>query len=83
MITKKEVQHVAKLARLNLSKIEIEKYQKELLKILDYIGKLKKINTSINEKNYFHFNIMKEDKVLKFNKKLIDGYLKVKSILKT
>ncbi|PIS17348.1 MAG: Asp-tRNA(Asn)/Glu-tRNA(Gln) amidotransferase GatCAB subunit C, partial [Candidatus Nealsonbacteria bacterium CG09_land_8_20_14_0_10_42_14] len=30
MISKKEVQHIAKLARLDLSQAEIEKYRKEL-----------------------------------------------------
>ena len=40
MITKKDVQHVTKLARLGLTQKEIEKFQRELSKILDYIEKL-------------------------------------------
>lgn len=46
MISKEEVIHVAKLARLKLSEEEIEKYQRELSKILNYIEKLKKVDIS-------------------------------------
>jgi len=42
MISKEEVQHIAKLARLELSEIEIEKMQKDLSSILDYVDILKK-----------------------------------------
>ena len=45
MITKKEVKHIAKLARLGLSEKEIGKFQGELSKILDYIGKLKEVDS--------------------------------------
>jgi len=41
MISKEETQHIAKLARLGLSEVEIEKYQKDLSAILDYVDKLK------------------------------------------
>ncbi len=40
MITRKEVQHIAKLARLGITKKEEEKFAKELSSILDYIEKL-------------------------------------------
>jgi len=40
MITKEEVKHIAKLARLGLTEEEITKFQRELSKILDYIEKL-------------------------------------------
>lgn len=46
MISKKEVQHIAKLARLGLTEKEIAKFQKELSSILDYIGKLKEVDIS-------------------------------------
>lgn len=45
MITKKEVEHIAKLARLGLSEAEKEKYSKELSGILDYMKKLNEVNT--------------------------------------
>jgi aspartyl-tRNA(Asn)/glutamyl-tRNA(Gln) amidotransferase subunit C len=44
MLSKKEVKHIAKLARLGLSGAEIEKFQKELSLILDYVEKIKKIS---------------------------------------
>ena len=42
MISKEEVQHIAKLARLELSEAETEKMQKDLSGILDYFEVLKK-----------------------------------------
>jgi aspartyl/glutamyl-tRNA(Asn/Gln) amidotransferase C subunit len=42
MITKEEVKHIAKLARLELSEKEVEKMQKDLSSILDYFDVLKK-----------------------------------------
>ena len=44
-ITKKEVEHIAKLARLELTGEEIEKMQKELSEILDYFNLLKRTKT--------------------------------------
>jgi len=46
MITKEEVQHVAKLARVELDEQEVEKFQKDLSEILDYFEILKKAHTS-------------------------------------
>lgn len=42
MISKEEVQHIAKLARLELSEGELEKMQKDLSQILDYFELLEK-----------------------------------------
>ncbi len=42
MISKEEVEHIAKLARLELTEKEIEKMQKDLSAILDYFDLLKK-----------------------------------------
>ena len=93
MISKKEVQHIAKLARLSLKPAEEKKFQKELSSILDYIEKLKKVNVSKTEPTFRPLkieNIMRQDKgQRRKNKKLLDlapetqkGYIKVKSILK-
>jgi len=40
-----DVLHIAKLANLPLRKEEIEKYEKQLSSILEYIEKLQKVNT--------------------------------------
>lgn len=65
MINKEQVQHIAKLARLRISKKEEERFQKELSGILDYIEVLKQVNTNKVEPT-FHpneaLNIMREDK---------------------
>lgn len=45
MITKKEVEHVAGLARLGLNEKEKEKLSRELSGILDYFEKLKEVDT--------------------------------------
>ena len=42
MISKEEVQHIAKLARLELTETEVEKMQKDLSAILDYFNLLQK-----------------------------------------
>lgn len=95
MITKQEVEHIVKLARLGLGKTEIAKFQKELSKILNYVEKLKEVDVreikptshSIEIKN-----VMREDeeseklkakseKLLELAPETKNGYLKVKSIL--
>ena len=95
MISKEEVQHIAKLARLGITKKEEEKFARELSKILDYIEKLKEVDISNIEPTSHSIemeNVMREDeekgKLKTKNKKLLelvpetkDGYLKVKSIL--
>jgi len=96
MITKEEVQHVAKLARLGLSEKEIEKMQTELSVILEYIDLLKEVDVS-KIKPTFHSvlieNVMREDRVEQEPpqtvNKLLDevpskekGCVKVKEVLK-
>lgn len=45
MISKQEVKHIAKLARLGITEQEEEKFQKEISSILEYVGELDKIDT--------------------------------------
>lgn len=44
-ITKEQVEHIAKLARISLTEAEKEKMTKELGAILGYVEKLKEVNT--------------------------------------
>lgn len=95
MIKKEEVKHIAKLARLGLTEKEIQKFQKELSSILDYIEKLKETEISKIEPASHSIkveNVMREDrpeeKKLETRKKLIEmapekkeGYWKTKPIL--
>ncbi|MBU1131159.1 Asp-tRNA(Asn)/Glu-tRNA(Gln) amidotransferase subunit GatC [Patescibacteria group bacterium] len=42
-ITKKEIEHLAKLARLELSDTEQEKFSKDISSILQYVNKLQEL----------------------------------------
>jgi len=95
MITKRDVQHVAKLARLGLTEREAKKFQKELSPILDFIERLKEVDILKVEPTSHSIkveNIMREDRVkiegLEVRKKLVEmapeekgGYVRVKAIL--
>lgn len=52
MITKQQVEHIAKLARIQLKEKEIGKFRKELSSILDYFDLLKKADTSKTEPTF-------------------------------
>ncbi|MCB4757343.1 MAG: Asp-tRNA(Asn)/Glu-tRNA(Gln) amidotransferase subunit GatC [Elusimicrobia bacterium] len=45
IITKKDVEYVAKLARIAISPEELEKYQAQLERILGYVSQLRTKNT--------------------------------------
>jgi len=92
MITKKEVQHIAGLARIGVSEKEISKLSKDLSAVLDWIKELQEVDVSGVEP-MAHItgteNVMREDKTRDFeNKEKIielfpekkDGFGKVKSI---
>ncbi|MGN0004738.1 MAG: Asp-tRNA(Asn)/Glu-tRNA(Gln) amidotransferase subunit GatC [Candidatus Gastranaerophilaceae bacterium] len=46
MITKEDVKHVAKLARLELTEEEIEKYSTQLGSILEYVQQMNEVDTT-------------------------------------
>lgn len=45
-LTEEEVRHVAKLAGLTLTRVEVKKFQKQLSEVLNYVEILKKAKTS-------------------------------------
>ena len=45
MLKDSEVKHIAKLARIELSKKEEEKFKEDLSSILDFVNKLGEVNT--------------------------------------
>lgn len=65
-ITLKDVEYVAKLAKLKLSEEEKKKFQKELDKIIKYIDQLNQVDTE-NVPITSHIvpmeNVLREDKV--------------------
>jgi aspartyl-tRNA(Asn)/glutamyl-tRNA(Gln) amidotransferase subunit C len=86
------VKHTAYLARLKLKEEELEKYSKQLSKILDYIEKLKRVDVSgvsptshvIDVKNVFREDKVKEslklDEVLKNAPSKKDGFFVVPKV---
>lgn len=92
MISREEVIHIAKLARLELTEQEIEKMQKDLSSILDYFNVLNKVKTKPAKMVSNKENVLRKDESLPENNNsagdLInaapdkkDGYIKVKQIL--
>jgi len=92
MISLKEVQHIAKLARLAVTKKEEGKFREDLSKILDYVEKLKKVDitgTLATSHPLLIKNIVRADEAEKQAQRLVaaapetkDNYIKVKSILR-
>ncbi len=93
MLTKEEVIKVAKLARIALTETEVEKFQKELSMVLDYVEELKLVNVDgLEEVAQVTglVNVQRQDVVVDHgNRQAIfsqapemkDGYFKVKAIL--
>ncbi|RUS42081.1 Asp-tRNA(Asn)/Glu-tRNA(Gln) amidotransferase subunit GatC [Cohnella sp. AR92] len=92
-ITVKDVEHVANLARLELTDAEKEQFTGQLNAILKYAEKLNELNTEgIEPTSHVRpmFNVMREDKVaesLPIEKVLLnapdeeDGQIKVPAVI--
>ena len=72
MISKEDTIHVAKLARLELSEQEVDKFSNQLGNILGYVEQMNEIDTT-NVKPMAHpfdvVNVMREDEVYYENTK--------------
>ena len=74
-ISKEEIIHIAKLASLNLTEEEIEKYTGDMQEILEFANMINNVNTegmnetvAANEKS----NIFRKDEVINFeNRELL------------
>lgn len=98
MISKEEVKHIAKLARLGMADADIERFQKNLSSILEYFDKLKEVdvsNTAPTSQPFEIDNVLRKDaenpvfadmsgrkKMLEQSPETKENYIKVKSILK-
>lgn len=97
MISKEDVKHVAKLARIEISSKEEEKFNEELNSILNYIDQLNEVDTEGIEpmahaaglENVFRRDenpttASKEDRERLIDQapSTKDGYVKVKAVLK-
>jgi aspartyl-tRNA(Asn)/glutamyl-tRNA(Gln) amidotransferase subunit C len=93
MLTRDEVVKLSILARIQLSDSEVEKFQKELSTVLDYVEELKKVDTNgLEEVSQVTglVNVQREDKIVTAENheeilsqapELKDGFYKVKAIL--
>jgi len=93
MISKEEVKHIAKLARLELTDEEVIKMQKDLSAILDYFDLLKKAPKVKEGAGDFHdLEALRKDEVFEQKREVVekiiaaapdkkDDYIKVKSIM--
>jgi aspartyl-tRNA(Asn)/glutamyl-tRNA(Gln) amidotransferase subunit C len=93
MLSKEEVKKLALLARIALSDAEVEKYQKDLSAVLDYVDELKKVDVSGVDEAFEVtglVNVQRDDKVVTAENQqeifsqapeIKDGFYKVKAIL--
>jgi aspartyl-tRNA(Asn)/glutamyl-tRNA(Gln) amidotransferase subunit C len=93
IITKKEVEYVAKLAKLEFSEGEKEEFTSQLNSILDYFKKLNELDTErieptayvISLPNLLNEDVVKpslsQDEVLSHAKYVKKGYFKVPKIM--
>ncbi len=92
-LSKKEVEHVAQLARLAVSEEEVEIFRRQLSDILTYIGKLNELDTEHCEPTSHVLdlkNVLREDEVraglsreegLSGAPEQVDGFFRVPKII--
>lgn len=74
-ISKEEIIHIAKLASLNLSEAEIEKYTNDMQEIIEFANMINNVNTEgMNETVAANeiSNVLRKDEVVEFgNRELL------------
>ncbi len=95
MISRKDVQHIARLARITLTPEDEEKFEQELSAILDFVAKLGEVDTATVEPlagGTELVNVMREDQAGKqearsMNQDLVEaaprkreGYVEVEAV---
>lgn len=94
-LTKAEVLHIAKLAKIEITDKEVEKYSEQLSRVVDYFSKLSEVDTDNVEptsqttglENVTRSDLVKtdnsltQDQALNGTDKIYNGYFKVKAIL--
>ena len=78
-LSKQEIQGIAKLARLDLTEAELEKYGGQLSAVLSYINRLKEVDVKGVEPTAQVTgleNVLREDEVKNWDKKEIEEALK-------
>ena len=93
-VTKKEVEQIAELSRLELTEDEKQKYQTELSAILGYVDTIAGVNTDgieptaqvtgltdVLREDVKEMSTLTKDEILSNAPETKDGYIKVKSVL--
>ena len=94
-LSREEIQHIAKLARLELTEAELEKYGSQLSDILNYVDQLKEVdvkNTVPTAQVTGLNNVMRADRIKEWDKEEIkqaladapekeSGFIKVKRVI--
>ena len=94
-LTKQEVKHIAKLAKLDISEKEVEKFKRQLSNVINYVGELNEVDTKNTEptsQTTGLLDIKREDVIdqkdsltvdeaLSGTDKTHNGYFKVSAIL--
>lgn len=94
-LTRDDILHVAKLAKLDITDAEVKKYSDQLSKIVEYVSELSEVDTKDLEptsqttglENVFRqdqinlTNCLTQDAVVSGSDKTYNGYFKVKAIL--
>ncbi len=87
MISEKEVNHIANLARIKIKPEEIKNFQKDFSNILDYFNVLKKAKINKETKSDCLKAELREDEIIKFSSNVLNSipskkgdYVKVKKI---
>ncbi|MFA6307163.1 MAG: Asp-tRNA(Asn)/Glu-tRNA(Gln) amidotransferase subunit GatC [Patescibacteria group bacterium] len=78
-LSKEEIQHIAKLARLELTEAELKKYGGQLSAVLNYIDQLKEVDVKGIEPTAQVTgleNVLREDAVRDWDEKEIEQALK-------
>ena len=93
-VTQKDVEYIAKLAKLKLNKDELENYTKDMNEILEYIDKLNELDTEkieplshpLGTKNVLREDIPRQsierEKALKNAPKATHEFFKVPKVIK-
>jgi aspartyl-tRNA(Asn)/glutamyl-tRNA(Gln) amidotransferase subunit C len=93
MLTREEIIKIATLSRIELTEAEVEKFQKDLSTVLDYVEELKKVDVegleevsqvtglvNVQREDVAHESPIREE-IFSQAPEMKDGYFKVKAIL--
>ena len=94
-LTKQQTLHIAKLAKLDLTENEVDKFSKQLSSVLDYISQLEEVNTKnveptaqttgltniLREDEIKPENCLTQDEALSGTENVKNGFFEVPAIL--